>query len=153
MMAKLPRQATQFVHLPVHLKNFTSVGDKAFCRVLSHPDLYSQKLAFLLNSLAHSILPSPYTSHRLGHLDRSTTAASTSPTMKFIFPVLSLLAVAIADADFGQWEAPRAGDVRSPCPAFNAMSNHKFIPHDGRGLTVPSSYRAWARASTPPLKQ
>jgi len=57
--------------------------------------------------------------------------------MKFVLPVLSFLAIAYANPDYGQWEAPRAGDSRSPCPALNAMANHKFIPQDGRGLTTP----------------
>jgi hypothetical protein len=57
--------------------------------------------------------------------------------MKYLFPILTFLAIASAYADFSQWSPPRAGDVRSPCPALNAMANHKIIPQNGRGLTIP----------------
>ncbi|KAF7288991.1 HEME-HALOPEROXIDASE domain-containing protein [Mycena indigotica] len=30
---------------------------------------------------------------------------------------------------------PMEGDVRSVCPAINAMANHGYIPHDGKGVT------------------
>lgn len=57
--------------------------------------------------------------------------------MNFIVPILTLVTLALATPNFGQWSPPGYGDVRSPCPALNAMANHKFIPHDGRGLTIP----------------
>ena len=39
------------------------------------------------------------------------------------------------EQDFPQWRPAGPDDVRSPCPALNAMANHGIIPHDGRGLT------------------
>ncbi|KAG6334337.1 hypothetical protein ID866_4749 [Astraeus odoratus] len=34
------------------------------------------------------------------------------------------------------------GDVRSPCPALNALANHGYLPRDGKNLTVPDLVRA-----------
>jgi len=31
--------------------------------------------------------------------------------------------------------APGPGDVRSPCPGLNALANHGFLPHNGKGMT------------------
>lgn len=28
-------------------------------------------------------------------------------------------------------------DVRSPCPGLNSLANHGFLPHDGKGMTIP----------------
>jgi hypothetical protein len=38
-------------------------------------------------------------------------------------------------ADFSQWQAAGPSDKRSPCPFLNTLANHKFLPHDGRGVT------------------
>ncbi|BFZ58090.1 hypothetical protein PYCC9005_005148 [Savitreella phatthalungensis] len=35
-----------------------------------------------------------------------------------------------------KYVAPGPNDLRSPCPGLNALANHNFLPHDGRGLTV-----------------
>ncbi|KAJ7124311.1 Chloroperoxidase [Mycena epipterygia] len=37
--------------------------------------------------------------------------------------------------------APTAGDVRSVCPAINAMANHGYIPRDGKNITPFAIYR------------
>ncbi|CAG8581726.1 9588_t:CDS:2, partial [Dentiscutata heterogama] len=34
-----------------------------------------------------------------------------------------------------EWQAPKEGDVRSPCPALNAMANHGYLPRDGKNIT------------------
>lgn len=34
-----------------------------------------------------------------------------------------------------EWRPAGPNDVRSPCPALNAMANHSIISHDGRNLT------------------
>ncbi|KAL4075428.1 Chloroperoxidase [Scleroderma citrinum] len=31
---------------------------------------------------------------------------------------------------------PRKGDVRSPCPALNALANHGYLPRDGKSISV-----------------
>lgn len=41
-----------------------------------------------------------------------------------------------AKIDFTKWHPPFPGDLRSPCPALNALANHYIIPHNGRNLTV-----------------
>ncbi|KAJ7574639.1 Cloroperoxidase [Mycena floridula] len=35
-----------------------------------------------------------------------------------------------------QWRAPKATDLRSPCPGLNTLANHGILPRSGRGLTV-----------------
>ncbi|KAL2062764.1 hypothetical protein VTL71DRAFT_5836 [Oculimacula yallundae] len=37
--------------------------------------------------------------------------------------------------DWTQWEPAGEGDVRSPCPMINALSNHSILPHNGKGIT------------------
>ncbi|KAJ7575701.1 Chloroperoxidase [Mycena floridula] len=41
-----------------------------------------------------------------------------------------------------QWIAPKATDLRSPCPALNTLANHGFLPRDGKGLTPDSVIKA-----------
>ncbi|KAJ4291838.1 hypothetical protein N0V90_009734 [Kalmusia sp. IMI 367209] len=45
--------------------------------------------------------------------------------------------VSSSKIDFTKWHPPFPGDLRSPCPALNALANHYIIPHNGRNLTVP----------------
>ncbi|KAK1634225.1 Chloroperoxidase, partial [Colletotrichum phormii] len=33
------------------------------------------------------------------------------------------------------WSPPGANDQRAPCPVMNTLSNHGFVPHDGRNIT------------------
>jgi len=49
---------------------------------------------------------------------------------------LSLLSIASAQ-NFTTWAPPGPGDVRSPCPAMNSLANHGFLPHNGKGITIP----------------
>ncbi|KXS98789.1 hypothetical protein AC579_8935 [Pseudocercospora musae] len=44
---------------------------------------------------------------------------------------------AASPGSFTNWQAPGPNDVRSPCPALNSLANHGFIPHSGRGMTLP----------------
>ncbi|CAE6456574.1 unnamed protein product [Rhizoctonia solani] len=39
------------------------------------------------------------------------------------------------DGTWGDFQPPRQGDARSPCPALNALANHGVIPRNGRGMT------------------
>jgi len=34
------------------------------------------------------------------------------------------------------WQAPSTEDSRSPCPGLNALSNHGYLPRDGKNLTT-----------------
>ncbi|ORY77379.1 Chloroperoxidase [Protomyces lactucae-debilis] len=54
-----------------------------------------------------------------------------------IFLVSSAGSVLGAAVNPHPWIPAGAGDVRSPCPALNALANHGFLPHNGRGMTVP----------------
>ncbi|KAG8694705.1 hypothetical protein FRC08_008313 [Ceratobasidium sp. 394] len=36
---------------------------------------------------------------------------------------------------WGEYQPPRPGDARSPCPALNALANHGILPRNGRGFT------------------
>jgi hypothetical protein len=37
-----------------------------------------------------------------------------------------------------EWESPKSGDIRGPCPGLNAAANHGFIPRNGL-LTIKQS--------------
>jgi len=37
--------------------------------------------------------------------------------------------------NWGQFQPPRKGDARSPCPALNTLANHGILPRSGRGFT------------------
>ncbi|KAF1923551.1 Cloroperoxidase [Didymella exigua CBS 183.55] len=41
------------------------------------------------------------------------------------------------DPRFTDFKPAGSGDVRSPCPALNSLANHGFIPHNGKGNTIP----------------
>ncbi|KAJ8116394.1 heme-thiolate peroxidase [Boeremia exigua] len=48
------------------------------------------------------------------------------------------------DARFKVFRPAGFGDVRSPCPGLNALANHNFIPHNGKGNTIPILIRGLA---------
>ncbi|KXH35353.1 hypothetical protein CSIM01_08928 [Colletotrichum simmondsii] len=33
------------------------------------------------------------------------------------------------------WSPPGPNDQRAPCPVMNTLSNHGFVPHNGRNIT------------------
>ncbi|KAK6844020.1 hypothetical protein PG987_004880 [Apiospora arundinis] len=35
----------------------------------------------------------------------------------------------------GDWQAPTKGDVRGPCPMLNSLTNHGYLPRNGKGIT------------------
>ncbi|KAJ4412575.1 hypothetical protein N0V91_000333 [Didymella pomorum] len=41
------------------------------------------------------------------------------------------------DPRFTDFHPAGSGDVRSPCPGLNALANHNFLPHSGKGNTIP----------------
>ncbi|KAJ4384797.1 hypothetical protein N0V86_000400 [Didymella sp. IMI 355093] len=41
------------------------------------------------------------------------------------------------DPRFTNFKPAGSGDVRSPCPGLNTLANHGFIPHNGKGNTIP----------------
>ncbi|RDL40481.1 uncharacterized protein BP5553_00460 [Venustampulla echinocandica] len=41
------------------------------------------------------------------------------------------------------WSPPTDSDVRSPCPCLNSLSNHGFLPHSGRNLTMDKLIKAF----------
>ncbi|KAI9644700.1 hypothetical protein NHQ30_006726 [Ciborinia camelliae] len=43
-----------------------------------------------------------------------------------------------AQGSFTTWSPPGPGDVRSPCPGINSLANHGFLPHNGKGITIPA---------------
>ncbi|KAG0649825.1 sterigmatocystin biosynthesis peroxidase stcC [Hyphodiscus hymeniophilus] len=59
----------------------------------------------------------------------------------FTAALAALLSVVRAQ-DFSTWSPPGPGDVRSPCPGLNALANHGILPHDGKGLTIPTLIKA-----------
>jgi hypothetical protein len=54
----------------------------------------------------------------------------------------ALLSTVSAAVDYSQWAPPGPNDVRSPCPALNALANHGILPHSGKGLTIPILIKA-----------
>ncbi|KAN0125905.1 heme-thiolate peroxidase [Russula decolorans] len=38
--------------------------------------------------------------------------------------------------DSHEWSPQQPGEVRSPCPALNALANHNYLPHDGKELNA-----------------
>lgn len=48
--------------------------------------------------------------------------------------------------DWSKWEAPKEGDVRSPCPMINALANHHVLPHDGKAITKEMAVNALVSA-------
>lgn len=42
-----------------------------------------------------------------------------------------------ASSEFPPHVPAGPNDVRSPCPALNSLANHGFLPHSGRGMTLP----------------
>jgi Peroxidase, family 2 len=61
------------------------------------------------------------------------------------FLVLALTGLALG-VDFNNWEKPKKGDIRGPCPALNSLANHNIIPHDGKGMTIPLLQKALGEA-------
>lgn len=55
--------------------------------------------------------------------------------------ILSLLSVVTAQ-NFTTWSPPGPGDVRSPCPGLNSLANNGFLPHNGKGITIPILIKA-----------
>lgn len=54
-----------------------------------------------------------------------------------IVPTVAFLLAVTSAQNFSTWSPPGPGDVRSPCPGLNSFANHGFLPHDGKGLTIP----------------
>ncbi|KJZ77006.1 hypothetical protein HIM_03327 [Hirsutella minnesotensis 3608] len=42
----------------------------------------------------------------------------------------------INDPRFKKWSPPGKGDLRSGCPGLNSLSNHGFLPHNGRRMNM-----------------
>jgi hypothetical protein len=51
--------------------------------------------------------------------------------------IFSLPSIAAAQ-NFTAWSPPGPGAVRSPFPALNSLANHGFLPHNGKGITIPT---------------
>ncbi|EMF08858.1 Cloroperoxidase [Sphaerulina musiva SO2202] len=59
---------------------------------------------------------------------------------------LTLSSLLLSAGSFETWQAPGPGDVRSPCPALNSLANHGFLPHSGKGITLPVAVSGFKRA-------
>ncbi|KAJ3413821.1 hypothetical protein HDV05_007421 [Chytridiales sp. JEL 0842] len=49
-----------------------------------------------------------------------------------------------ADLPVGTYAPPGPGDARSPCPAFNVMANHGYLPRSGKDITVDQVVKAFS---------
>ncbi|KAJ7478648.1 Cloroperoxidase [Mycena galericulata] len=45
-------------------------------------------------------------------------------------------------SDDHQYIAPKATDLRSPCPGLNTLANHGYISRDGRNISIPMILQA-----------
>ncbi|KAJ7496555.1 Cloroperoxidase [Mycena latifolia] len=50
--------------------------------------------------------------------------------------------VYISASNNHQWIAPKATDLRSPCPGLNTLANHGYLPRDGRNISIPMMLKA-----------
>ncbi|KAK4963328.1 hypothetical protein LTR10_000956 [Elasticomyces elasticus] len=50
------------------------------------------------------------------------------------------------EIDWSKWSPPGDGDVRSPCPAINALANHGILPHNGKDITKAMAVEALTKA-------
>lgn len=48
------------------------------------------------------------------------------------------------DVNFLNFQPKGPNDVRSPCPAMNALANHNVLPHSGRNITIEMVVQACA---------
>jgi hypothetical protein len=48
------------------------------------------------------------------------------------------------DPRWTDWQAPVAGDVRSPCPGLNSLANHGFLNRNGKNNTIPQLIKGGA---------
>ncbi|KNC98865.1 uncharacterized protein SPPG_05833 [Spizellomyces punctatus DAOM BR117] len=55
-----------------------------------------------------------------------------------LIPAFTLL-TAVQGASVPAWHPPAPTDVRSPCPALNALANHGILPRSGKDIT-PKQY-------------
>jgi hypothetical protein len=62
--------------------------------------------------------------------------------MKFLLLISTLVAVTIAQVNFEVWSPKGDDNVRSPCPALNALANHDILPRRGRNYTAPMVVKA-----------
>ncbi|KAI9931091.1 hypothetical protein ASPWEDRAFT_124254 [Aspergillus wentii DTO 134E9] len=63
----------------------------------------------------------------------------------------TLAAFASAGSPYGlgslaHWTPPGPTDYRSPCPMLNTLSNHEFLPHDGKNITKEQLVQALSSA-------
>ncbi|KAK1221159.1 hypothetical protein PQX77_016035 [Marasmius sp. AFHP31] len=47
-----------------------------------------------------------------------------------------------AHQDPHEYQKPTADDSRSPCPWINALSNHGYLPRNGKNITIPAMLNA-----------
>ncbi|PVH92512.1 Cloroperoxidase [Periconia macrospinosa] len=52
----------------------------------------------------------------------------------------------VIDVNWENWSPPGVGDVRSPCPAINALANHNILPHNGKGITKAMAVEALTKS-------
>ncbi|KAJ7275901.1 Cloroperoxidase [Mycena rebaudengoi] len=65
--------------------------------------------------------------------------------MKLLTFSLIIAAVALSGTAFPsdasnndhKWIAPKATDVRSPCPGLNTLANHGYLPRSGKKISIP----------------
>ena len=51
-----------------------------------------------------------------------------------LYSICSIYAHPRSALSVGEWIPSGTGDVRSPCPAMNALSNHGYLPRNGKNI-------------------
>ncbi|KAK0475485.1 Chloroperoxidase [Armillaria novae-zelandiae] len=57
-------------------------------------------------------------------------------SLAFVTALLSSAVHATVDFKLHEWRAPRASDLRGPCPGLNTLANHGFLPRDGKNINI-----------------
>ncbi|KAJ7141976.1 Cloroperoxidase [Mycena filopes] len=57
--------------------------------------------------------------------------------LKFALALAAVILTRGAGVDRHPWIAPKATDLRSPCPGLNTLANHGYLPRDGRDISIP----------------
>lgn len=52
-----------------------------------------------------------------------------------MFRLLNILLASVSALSTGEYQAPGPNDARGPCPGFNVMANHGYLPRDGGLMT------------------
>jgi len=59
-----------------------------------------------------------------------------------LFAALAVSTASSAADGSHEWIAPKATDLRSPCPGLNTLANHGYLSRDGKNISIPMILQA-----------